>query len=638
MPTFHFTLIVDGPDLQDYSLIDSLFEAGCDDAAIGCSDGVQYVDFDREAEDFDDAILSAVDDLEKLDGVEVVRIADAGLTSLTDIAVRVGRTRESVRLLASGARGPGEFPKPVTDPRNRYRLWRWTEVAHWFMERNLGECPEVADDELTAAYNAALEFRHHRRLLAPSHPITLRELVDAGLTSLTDIAVRVGRTVTDPRNRYALPGSLQATFGTAPPTAGPFPRSPENTANTSDEFGPPTPRQDTPAKTDRTGRCALCGRPIQAGNRSREHVIPNAVGGRKTVSGFICKDCNHKTGATWDHALCIQLQPLCTLLNIRRHRGTNQPVPVETLKGDTFLVHPDGRMSIRQPACSVRDREGRKEMNIKVPSMRDLKRMLPGLARKYPTLDVKRLLSDAMPRREYLEDPLSIPLSFGGKHAGRSIVKSCLALATEAGVHLGDCEHARDYLLADGEPCFGYYNETDVVLNRPARVFFHCVFVQGDPASGKILGYVEYFGFQRMVLCLSSRYDGEPFSLCYAIDPISGENVDLQIRLALAPEDIAAAYSYEKLDTDKLKSALDALMEFYMEGAIHKAISAASADAVEYAFANCGALPGEPLTDEHRAKISRLLFERVEPFLIHLLTPLELPANDIRNVRAKSEH
>ncbi len=76
MSTFHFTLIVDGPDLQDRSLIDSLFEAGCDDATIGCSDGVQYVDFDREAENINDAILSAVDDLEKLDGVEVVRITD----------------------------------------------------------------------------------------------------------------------------------------------------------------------------------------------------------------------------------------------------------------------------------------------------------------------------------------------------------------------------------------------------------------------------------------------------------------------------------------------------------------------------------------------------------------------------------
>ena len=176
MSNFQFTLIVDGPDLQDAPLIDLLFESGCDDATIGRSDGVQYVDFDREADAFDEAILSAVDDLEKLQGVHVVRIADAGLASLADIAARLGRSRESVRLLVSGARGPGDFPKPVTDPRSRYRLWRWSEVAHWFKEYR-GVLPAVADDEVTAMYNAALEIRHGRRLLEPSDPVTLRELM-----------------------------------------------------------------------------------------------------------------------------------------------------------------------------------------------------------------------------------------------------------------------------------------------------------------------------------------------------------------------------------------------------------------------------------------------------------------------------
>ena len=178
MSTYHFTLIVEGPDLQAPSVIDALFDAGCGDAAVGSAHGVQYVDFDREAETFDDAILSAVDDLEKLDGVMVVRVADAGLASLADIAARVGRTRESVRLLVSGARGPGGFPKPVTDPRSRYRLWRWSDIAQWFREC-VDEDPAVAEDELKSAYNAALEFRHRRRVFGHSAPITLRELVGA---------------------------------------------------------------------------------------------------------------------------------------------------------------------------------------------------------------------------------------------------------------------------------------------------------------------------------------------------------------------------------------------------------------------------------------------------------------------------
>lgn len=176
MSTFQFTLIVDGPNLQEQPLIDRLFEVGCDDATIGSSDGVQYVDFDREAEALDDAILSAVDDLETLEGVEVIRIADAGLASLADIAARIGRTRESVRLLVSGTRGPGNFPKPVTDPRSRYRLWRWHEVAKWFKEQR-GEALTVADDELAAMCNAAMEIRRGRRFLEPSTPISLRELL-----------------------------------------------------------------------------------------------------------------------------------------------------------------------------------------------------------------------------------------------------------------------------------------------------------------------------------------------------------------------------------------------------------------------------------------------------------------------------
>ena len=79
MPVHHFTLIVDGPDLQDGAIIDRLFEAGCDDAAIGRSDGIQYVDFDREAASFDEAALSAVRDVERVDGVSVVRLAGAGV-------------------------------------------------------------------------------------------------------------------------------------------------------------------------------------------------------------------------------------------------------------------------------------------------------------------------------------------------------------------------------------------------------------------------------------------------------------------------------------------------------------------------------------------------------------------------------
>lgn len=179
MTTHTFTLIIDGPDLQADELVDEVFEAGCDDALVGRADGIQFADFDRNADTLQDAVLSAVAELESIGGVTVIRLADAGLLSMADIAARTGRTRESVRLLIAGERGPGGFPPPVTDPRSRYRLWRSDEVAAW-LRRNLNALlNDAAEDHVRAAINASLELRHHRIYLNESERSDLRTLVDS---------------------------------------------------------------------------------------------------------------------------------------------------------------------------------------------------------------------------------------------------------------------------------------------------------------------------------------------------------------------------------------------------------------------------------------------------------------------------
>lgn len=178
MPSHHFTLIVDGADLQDESVVNNLYESGCDDALIGVADGVQFIDFDRDAASLDEAVLSAVADIERVDGVRVVRVADAGLAAMADIAARTGRTREGVRLLVSGARGPGGFPPPITDPRGRYRLWRWSDVQRWFRSEVGEEIPMPPEERLVTAINACLELRQQRRWLDAGERNRLRALAD----------------------------------------------------------------------------------------------------------------------------------------------------------------------------------------------------------------------------------------------------------------------------------------------------------------------------------------------------------------------------------------------------------------------------------------------------------------------------
>lgn len=47
MTAHESTLIVEGPDLQHESIIESLYQAGFDDAAVGRVGSIQYLDFGR---------------------------------------------------------------------------------------------------------------------------------------------------------------------------------------------------------------------------------------------------------------------------------------------------------------------------------------------------------------------------------------------------------------------------------------------------------------------------------------------------------------------------------------------------------------------------------------------------------------
>jgi hypothetical protein len=162
MTAHEFTLIVEGPDLQGESHIEALFEAGFDDATIGRVGSIQYIDFDREAETFADAVFSATEGIEAVvPGVRVVHLEPDDLVTMSEIAERTDRTRESVRLLIGGDRGPGAFPAPATHFRRRQRMWRWQEVAVWFAEK-LGEALLVGDPgkaQFISAFNAGLQWR-----------------------------------------------------------------------------------------------------------------------------------------------------------------------------------------------------------------------------------------------------------------------------------------------------------------------------------------------------------------------------------------------------------------------------------------------------------------------------------------------
>jgi hypothetical protein len=180
MSCYEFTLIVEGPDLQEGRHLQALYDLGCSDATVGRIGEVQYLDFDRGAETFAEAVFEAMAAVEvAVPGARVRRLEPDDLVTMAEIAARAGRTRESIRLLVSGERGPGGFPVPATHFRSRQRMWHWPAVALWFAE-SLAEPQDLGDAgvaRFVSAFNAGLELRAHQERLPASDRKRIRQMV-----------------------------------------------------------------------------------------------------------------------------------------------------------------------------------------------------------------------------------------------------------------------------------------------------------------------------------------------------------------------------------------------------------------------------------------------------------------------------
>lgn len=73
MTKYEFQLVVAGVDEMTEQLADDLYDAGCDDGTPYSSEGLVGIGFTREARSLEDAIRSAVADVEKA-GYRVARV------------------------------------------------------------------------------------------------------------------------------------------------------------------------------------------------------------------------------------------------------------------------------------------------------------------------------------------------------------------------------------------------------------------------------------------------------------------------------------------------------------------------------------------------------------------------------------
>ena len=166
MKIYDFAFIVDAdPHADDFE--DRFIEAGCDDATFILRRGAVALSFDRAADTYEGAVLSAYRQI-RFTGTDIIRFDPDYLVSATDIADRSGVTRQAVGLYANGNRGEG-FPHPVARNTTNSPLWDWVAVSDWFVKR--GQMPATAYQE--ACVSRIINFGVQAAHLMPDTPFDI---------------------------------------------------------------------------------------------------------------------------------------------------------------------------------------------------------------------------------------------------------------------------------------------------------------------------------------------------------------------------------------------------------------------------------------------------------------------------------
>ncbi|WP_431975534.1 hypothetical protein [Micromonospora haikouensis] len=128
--TYMFTLAVDGVDLVDEDVVEALV-SGEIEVYPAVVAGKATLTYRLSADNSYDAVIDAVTHAHSLlPHVKVCRV-EVDLVSISDIAGRLGRPRESVRAWVVGSRGPKDFPTPLTVIGDGVRVWDWPSVNQW---------------------------------------------------------------------------------------------------------------------------------------------------------------------------------------------------------------------------------------------------------------------------------------------------------------------------------------------------------------------------------------------------------------------------------------------------------------------------------------------------------------------------
>ena len=173
--------------------------------------------------------------------------------------------------------------------------------------------------------------------------------------------------------------------------------------------------------------CLFCEHELNASTKP-EHVLLNALGGRRKSTRLICSDCNNEFGSTIDAALASQVPAIRNTLQLPS--GTGKPPPsLKKVQAGADIVdfRNDGTPELTgAPFRFVPDGDGLR-IEIDARSPEHLNSLIPNIASKLGATEAhvrELLLAGSANHISRRPGTIHQRLSFGGEEALRSMTKA----------------------------------------------------------------------------------------------------------------------------------------------------------------------------------------------------------------------
>lgn len=364
--------------------------------------------------------------------------------------------------------------------------------------------------------------------------------------------------------------------------------------------------------------CYKCDTLLTEANRSEEHIILNACGGRLKSKNLLCKGCNSEFGETFDAKLANATNDLANLLLIKRHRGEPRPIKgkVES-SGEDYYIEFGGKPIMSKPIISE-EVEGEKiELSITARNEKEFRQILTGLKKKYPQLDIEKTVESATYKNEYLDEPIKFQSQIGGEDVFKSITKSAINYFILKDGENTYIKHLMSYLegVDEADTVWMHYPEQPIYLPAEDEVS-HIVKLVGNPEEKVLYTYIELFNVHNFIVKLSEEYEGQPLDETYVYDLIKMEEIQRVVPLNYSRGQLLDLF--ENKDA-KPFSQVQKKFERTLTIAMKRQSSKHNQDLIVKAMNNSlGKHPeGTEITKEMINELTNELMKEITPMILH---------------------